>query len=220
MPVRALPYIVAGLLVDGFQIIAGVTFFILGLTLQGITPVGGGITGATTGAYLCWSMSGSVLEGVADAAACGIAGGIGGGALSAFGLPTGAALGAVSSVFITLVFGTGFIFLLFLGGMFYPSIVFTTLIGEAIPGIGILPFWTVLAVRSAIQKSKEEESGDTITVGTEEQGGGSNNSQPQLTGYPNAPQATPQVQSVPQAISQDVRPPTQTTKPRHEPLVA
>ena len=121
------------------------------------TPVGGAAAGAVAGAYACFdTSSGGIIQGIADAAKCGFAGGFFGAAISAFGMPIGVLLGFSFDVVISLTLGSGLIFLLALSGMFYPKYAWSGGIFEVMPGFDALPGWTLMVILSILRKKKEE----------------------------------------------------------------
>ena len=144
------------MLIDFFQLALGWVAFAVGTGLQAITPVGGAAAGAAAGAYACFSTSGGIIQGIADAAKCGVAGGVFGAAISAFGMPFGVLLGFMFDICISLTLGSGLIFLLALSGMFYPKYAWSGGIFEVMPGFDALPGWTLMVILSILRKKKEE----------------------------------------------------------------
>ncbi|MBP7770508.1 MAG: hypothetical protein KA066_01190 [Candidatus Pacebacteria bacterium] len=76
-------------------------------------------------------------------------------AISATAGPIGVILGTVVSICISITMGGGLIAALALNGMFYPSKLIPAF-AELIPGLNNGPLWTVVVVRSMMQKYKEE----------------------------------------------------------------
>ena len=120
-------------------------FFIVLLAFQFMTPVGGGITGAATGAYVCWSMSGGIMEGIANAAACAAGGGILGAGFSTFAIPAGIAI----DIALSGTFGVLLLFTLWVTGRFSFMAIVAGFTGEMLPGINaFIPGWSLLVHRS------------------------------------------------------------------------
>ncbi len=76
-------------------------------------------------------------------------------AISATSGPIGVVLGTVVSICISITMGGGLIAALALNGMFYPSKLIPAF-AELIPGLNNGPLWTVVVMRSMMQKYKEE----------------------------------------------------------------
>src|SRR3989338_6965104 len=143
---RYLALLIAVLL-DGLQILLGLGF----AAMQFITPAGGAAVGAGAGLSWCWQSSSGIWA-LLDAAKCVAAGGVIGGALSAFAIPIGAAV----DVALSLTIGGGIIMLLAFDGAFYTSTVIKGFLAEAAPFLNILPVWTGMVYR-CIQRKKQEE---------------------------------------------------------------
>jgi hypothetical protein len=79
---------------------------------------------------------------------------------------TGFVAGDAVDMALSLGFGTFLITLLFLNGMFYPTAVMGTSFIEIL--FPFLPGWTLLAVRSTYNKSKEDKTAATQTSLTQE----------------------------------------------------
>lgn len=122
-----------------------------------MTPVGGGITGAATGAYICWSLSNGVWEGIANAAACATGGGLLGAGLSAFAAPMGIAI----DIAISCTFGILLICMLWVTGRFSFMAVVMGFGSEMLPGLNaFVPGWSLLVHRCIQQyKKKQKEEG-------------------------------------------------------------
>jgi hypothetical protein len=66
-------------------------------------------------------------------------------------------------VCISLTAGTFLVFLmLFSGGIFYPSYIWSGYVGEVIPGVDILPIWTTMVILCLLKKVGEEKAGTII----------------------------------------------------------
>ena len=149
------------LTIDALQAIMAWIFLGFGSALQAITPVGGFIAGAATGATVCWNSSGTVVQGAVDAVKCAAAGGVFGAAISASGAPLGVGLGFAIDVAISITMGSGLILALFLFGMFDLKYVAAVFVGETIPGLDVVPGWTFLVIRCILKKNAEEARGIT-----------------------------------------------------------
>ncbi len=167
MWIRGAFLITIALFIDFIQLALGWMAFAIGTGLQAITPVGGAVAGAAAGAYACFNTSGSVIQGIVDAAKCGVAGGILGAAASALGMPLGTGLGFVFDIIISLTLGSALIMFLAFNGMFYPKYIWSAGIFEMMPGFDVLPGWTLMVILCLIQKRGEEGKGSgLITAAT------------------------------------------------------
>ena len=137
--------------------------FILLVVLAGfqfITPVGGGITGAATGAYLCYNATSGVISGVLEGLKCAVGGGLVGAGLSAFALPAGIAI----DIAISGTFGALLILMLWVSGRFSFTAVVVGFTGEMLPFVnGFVPGWSLLVHRSIHQYKMEQEEGVSTT---------------------------------------------------------
>jgi hypothetical protein len=149
--VKGIFFIGFALLIDGLQAMVAWMFVSLGAGLQAVTPVGGAIGGAIAGCAAGTGVSGCIQGG--------LAGGALGAAASALGIPLGVGLAFVSSVCIGITMGGGLIILLSIFGMYYPGYMWPTFIGEAMPGLDVIPGWTFLAIMCVLKKNAEENSG-------------------------------------------------------------
>ena len=127
------------LFIDIAQILIGWMFVAIGAGLELITPVGGAAGGAAAGAYLCWNTTPGVIAGIIASTKCAVAGAIAGAALSAFGVPIGAGLGFIVDICISLTMGGALILALVMFDMFDFASVAAVFVGEAIPGLDMLP---------------------------------------------------------------------------------
>ncbi len=135
------------LITDTLQFI----FFFIFLALQWATPYGSGAAGALGGGYICWTLSGGIVEGITNGAACAVAGGVMGAAASAFAVPLGAAVG----YFIGITFGSVLVLGLAWGGMFYPDLFFRSSVFKVIPILSsFVPAWTIM-VRRCIKRHEQ-----------------------------------------------------------------
>ncbi|HEV8666377.1 MAG TPA: hypothetical protein VN665_00830 [Candidatus Paceibacterota bacterium] len=157
MLLRGIFLITFAVCIDLIQLALGWITFAIGVGLQALTPFGGALAGAAAGGYACFSTSGGIIQGIADASKCVAAGGALGALASTFGIPFGSMLGLMLDICISLTLGSGLIFLLAISGMFYPKYVWTGGIFEMMPGFDILPGWTVMVILCLLQKKKEEE---------------------------------------------------------------
>lgn len=130
-------------------------FFAVFLALQGVTPIGGGVGGALTGAVVCWNATSGVWA-IVEAVKCALGGGIIGAGLNAFAVP----LGIVIDYALSIVFGTPLILMLAMSGMFYPGAIIKGFLGESIPILNFLPFWSIM-VHVCITR-KKQESGESV----------------------------------------------------------
>jgi len=135
-------------------------FFITLLAFQFMTPVGGGVAGAVSGAVLCWNLSTGVWESFANAAACAAGGGALGTGLGFIGAPAAIAI----DIAISCTFGVLLILLLWVSGRFS---LMATLIGftsEMLPGInGFVPGWSLLVHRCIQQYKKAQKEGTSTS---------------------------------------------------------
>lgn len=166
MWIRGMFLISFAALIDALQFMMGWVAFAIGVGLQSITPVGGAVGGAAIGAYACFSSSGGIIQGILDAAKCGLAGGVFGAAVSAFGVPFGTILGFAFDICISLTLGSGLIFLLMISGAFYPKYAWSGGVFELMPGFDVLPGWTLMVVLSLLKKQAEERKSGIVTTAT------------------------------------------------------
>lgn len=130
-------------------------FFITLLAFQFITPVGGGITGGISGAVLCWNLSSGVWEGVANAAACLVGGGLVGAGLSFIAGPIGIAI----DIALSCTFGVLLIGMLWASGRFSLMAVILGFGSEMMPGLNaFVPAWSLLVHRSIQEYNKKQGS--------------------------------------------------------------
>ncbi len=155
----------AAVLIDALQAVLGWMAFAVGLGLQAITPAGGAVGGAAAGAYVCWNSTGGTVSALIAAGKCALAGGAAGALASTFGIPLGTALGFVLEIIVSLTFGAGLIFLLIINGMYYSTRTPIGLIAELIPGLDILPGWTVMTILCVLKKRSEQGEKDILTTG-------------------------------------------------------
>lgn len=131
-------------------------FFVALLALQAMTPVGGGLAGAATGAAVCWKLSNGVWEGITNAASCALAGGVGGAAISALATPIGIAI----DMAISSTFGVLLIALLWVSGRLYLIPAIFGFVGEMTPGLNaFVPAWSLLVHRCIRQYEEEQRHG-------------------------------------------------------------
>lgn len=116
--------------------------------IEALTPVGGGVTGAAAGAYLCYNASTGVVSGVLSGLKCAV-----GGALVGAGVATVAGpLGMVLDTALSLTIGGAILVFMALEGMFYFDIIIPSFMGEALPLLNFLPFWTIMVWRCISRK--------------------------------------------------------------------
>lgn len=72
--------------------------------------------------------------------------------------PIGIGVGMAINSAIGLTAGAGLLLLLLLNGSFYPFLIASAFIGEVVPGINNLPFWTVITIMCLL-KSRSTEGG-------------------------------------------------------------
>lgn len=77
--------------------------------------------------------------------------------------PIGAVLGYAISVCLSISMGGALLVALAMNGLFYPTKLLPAF-AELLPGINNGPVWTVVVVRSLMQKRKEERSTDTASI--------------------------------------------------------
>ncbi len=142
--------------IDALQAVLSWMAFTLGITLQSITPFGGAAAGAVAGGYACWNGAAGTLSALVAASKCALAGGAAGALASAFGIPIGVALGFVLEIIVSLTIGSGLILLLIFNGMYYSTRTPVGLIFEIMPGLDILPGWTVMTILCVLKKRAEE----------------------------------------------------------------
>jgi len=164
MWLRGMFLITFALFIDFIQAALGWTALMVGLGLQSITPIGGGAVGAAAGAAACYTSAGTVIQGVTNAFKCGMAGGVFGALASTFGVPFGTALGFALEIVISLTLGTAFIVTLILFRMYYTLPTTSGFLGELVPGLDILPGWTLMAVWCVLRKQAEEGEAGLVTV--------------------------------------------------------
>lgn len=133
--------------IDFLQLMVFVSF----TALQFITPIGGAAAGGLAGAGYCWYSSSGVVSGALNAIWCGLGGAAGGAVLSTFAIPVGMAVNFA----IGVVFGAALIIGIASAGKFNLGIILTSFIGETIPLINFLPFWSIM-VHRCIAASKDQ----------------------------------------------------------------
>ncbi len=107
--------------------------------------------------------AGCLIAAIGGAAAGAGAGATAGGAIgTAAGIasiPVGIALGFVINMCLSVVFGSFLIVLMaiFLKKVYWKNLIFG--IGEMLPGLNNIPFWTAFVVVSLLKKSAEEGKG-------------------------------------------------------------
>jgi hypothetical protein len=133
-------------------------FFIVLLAFQLMTPVGGGVTGAAAGAYLCYNASSGVISGLIEGAKCAIGGTIVGAGLSAFAIPAGIAI----DMAISCTFGVLLILALWVTGRLSFMAIAIGFTSEMLPGLNaFIPGWSLLVHRSIQQYKKKQKIGGT-----------------------------------------------------------
>jgi hypothetical protein len=172
---RGITLVMFALFIDGLQAVLGWVFLTLGAGIPIGAPIAGSIAGASVGCVVGGVGAGiiTVITGgaafpslFAVGAACAAAGaggaligGTAGTAIGAAGIPLGIGLSIAAEVCISITLGTGFILLLLVFRMFYPTYVWAVFIGEAMPGLDVIPGWTLLAIRSILKKNAESPNG-------------------------------------------------------------
>jgi hypothetical protein len=121
------------------------------VALQAATPVGGGIAGAAVGAKVCYDAAGGVISGVVEAAKCAFVGATAGALGSAIAMP----LAMIIDTTLSITIGGALIMFLAFEGMFYFDVIFPSFMGEALPLVNFLPFWTILTYRCIARKNAE-----------------------------------------------------------------
>ena len=141
--------VLIALLLDGFQILIGFAFTILGATA-------GTAAGLAAGVAACsWTGSDAVVAGCATVL------GAAGTTLNLIAAPVAgpvaALIGLVIGTIASLTIGTAIVFWLAMKGMFYPRYVIPAYVGEVVPGFELIPAWTFLVLRSIFRKKAEEK---------------------------------------------------------------
>jgi hypothetical protein len=161
--VRLAPLFMFALALDGFQ------FFIsTALSVLVIPSVAGGAVGAGLGAYICNALGASSEIIAGCSAAGGTVVGLLGTFFEEFGLvtvPIGIGLGFAISVCISLTLGSMLILFLKLAGVLDGKAALVAYMGEALPGLSILPAWTALVVRCALKGVESKKVRDRILRG-------------------------------------------------------
>jgi hypothetical protein len=139
---KVVPLACFALMIDGF------TFFV-GLALSIIAAAPGTIAGCAAGSQ------------VAGKFGCLAVGALGSlldlsGVLQVVTEPVGIMLGVAIGICINLTLGSMLILFLVLFGMFDGKTVVSCLMGEAIPGINMLPLWTGMTIRCAMKAAQKE----------------------------------------------------------------
>lgn len=141
---KGIIFILLGLFIDGFQ--AFMSFALLGIaSIPG--PIGGCLLGSK----------------VAGQLGCLVLGGIGSipivnGFFASATIPIGIAMGIAVSFCLSVTLGTFMVSLMAFNGILYPKYLIWGG-GELIPGLDIIPFWTLLAILCALKKKSEEKDG-------------------------------------------------------------
>jgi hypothetical protein len=131
-------------------------FLVVLAGFQFITPVGGGVTGAAAGAYLCYNATSGAVSGLLEGLKCAVGGGIVGAGLSAFALPAGIAI----DIAISTTFGFLLICFLWASGRFSLMPVIIGFTGEMLPMVnGFVPAWSLLVHRCIHQYNLEQRKG-------------------------------------------------------------
>lgn len=207
--------------VDFFQFLIFVVF----AALQFITPIGGAAAGGVGAARYCWSASEGIISGAYAAAKCALYGAGAGGVLSAFAIPIGMAI----DVLLTMTFGAAIILGLAVAGKFHAQTVIASFLGETIPLVNWLPFWSIMVHRCIAQSEAGEESGGMFSTAFKFATGASTGGAASLAGaatgmartrYQGAPQQAQKDQPVSRApallnrIPSDVRRPANDNTPQ------
>lgn len=79
-------------------------------------------------------------------------------------LPLTTVIGFVVAITISATFGSGLLLVLAHNGMFYPKFAFSGGATELMPGIDIIPAWTLTAILSVAQKVKDEKKKELATA--------------------------------------------------------
>jgi hypothetical protein len=119
-------------------------FFVVLLTFQVMTPLGGAATGGVSAAVLCWNLSSGAWSSVVNAASCLAGGGLLGAGLGALGGPIGIAI----DITLSCTFGLLLVIMLAVSGRlsFFPLIF--TFVGETAPVLNaFIPAWSILVHR-------------------------------------------------------------------------
>jgi len=156
MWIKGIFLLLFALTIDALQVVMAWVFLGFGSALQAITPVGGFIAGAAAGAAACWSSSGTVIQGIVNAAACTAPGAVFGAAISASGAPLGIGIGMAVDMCIGITMGSGLILALIMCGMFHPKYIWGGSIIKIIPGINVIPGWTGTVILSIIETNKQK----------------------------------------------------------------
>jgi hypothetical protein len=154
---KAVPLVCFALMIDGFT-------FLIGLALSVVAAAPGTVAGCAVGAQ---------VAGKAGCIALGLLGSIPwvNGALAVVTEPIGIMLGVAIGLCINFTLGSMLILFLVLFGMFDGKTVIGALIGEAIPGINMLPLWTGMTIRCAMKTAQRENPASLIGVASALSGG-------------------------------------------------
>ncbi|MDB5225649.1 MAG: hypothetical protein JWL87_601 [Candidatus Adlerbacteria bacterium] len=123
-----------------------------------MTPMGGGLTGAATGAYFCYNATSGVISGLLEGFKCAVGGGIVGAGLSAIAIPAGMAI----DIAISCTFGVLLILMLWVSGRFSLMAVVMGFSSEMLPGVNaFVPGWSILVHRCIKTYNQTQASGGT-----------------------------------------------------------
>lgn len=138
------------LVIDGFT-------FLVSLALSVVAAAPGTFGGCAVGAA------------VAGKAGCAVLGLLGSfpiinGALATFTEPVGIVLGITITICINCTLGSILILFLIFARIFDGKTVVGCLIGEALPGVSMLPLWTGMVIRCSMKAAKKGEFGAVLGV--------------------------------------------------------
>lgn len=146
--VKFLPFLLIALVIDGFQ-------FLISLALSVIAAFPGTVGGCAVGGYFLGKMGCYVLGLVGTFP-------IINGALATVTEPVGIVLGFVISICISFTVGSILVLFLYMAGVLDKKAAALAYMGEVLPGLNMLPAWTALVVRCAMNEARNKVVGTTI----------------------------------------------------------
>lgn len=149
--IRAIPLIIFGLFIDGLQ--ASISIAIA--AIAAFPPATGAGVGCAAAGYFLGKI-GCLIGGTALGLLSSIP--FVSVAIASVTVPIGIALGFAINVCLSLTLGAGLVTFLWFNGMLYPKYLLNG-IGEVMPGLNNIPFWTALVVLCLLRKNAEEGSG-------------------------------------------------------------
>jgi hypothetical protein len=147
---KIIPLLLLAIAIDGFQ-------FLISISLSVVAAFPGTIAGCAAGAY------------VAGEAGCAVLGLIGSipvvnGLLAVVTEPIGIAAGFAISICISFTLGSILVLFLQITGVLDKKAALMAYMGETVPGLNILPAWTALVIRCAMQDAKNQLTNTVLTT--------------------------------------------------------